>query len=45
MHGDIRYICKTEKGYHMESSDIDGRIISKWISSQVDQEWMRTEFI
>jgi hypothetical protein len=45
MHADIIYICKTKKTYHMECPDIDERIISKWISSKVDQVWMGTEFI
>jgi hypothetical protein len=45
VHGDIRYICKIEGRYHMESPGKDGRIISKWISSRVDQEWKGTEFV
>jgi hypothetical protein len=45
VHEDIRHRCKIEGRYHMENSGTDGRIISKWISSKVDQEWMGTEFI
>jgi len=45
VHRDIRYKCKTEGRSHMESSGIERRLISKWISSRVDQEWMGTEFI
>jgi hypothetical protein len=37
VHGDIRFICQTEKIYHIEGSDVDGRTISKWASSRVDQ--------